>query len=77
MTTLRGRLPILISECISRGIHINFGYHMGKPLIKWTGNTNGHHHFDNFVPGLHGANMLYIEEVLQNVIHEHDEAENA
>ncbi len=69
-TTLRGRLPILLSECIARNISIKFGFHMKEPTISWTyeNGEGSHHHLDNFIPGVHGGNMIEIEKVLVHIL---------
>jgi hypothetical protein len=78
MSTLRGRLPILLSECIGRGIKIEFGFHMKEPLVGWKypDGTGGHHHLDRFIPGTHGGNMLEIEQVLEHVLAQNDTRDN-
>lgn len=70
MGTLRGRLPVLLSECIGRGITVKFGFHLDEPFIEWAyPNGNGSHvHLTSFVPEVHGANMLEIEKVLEVIL---------
>lgn len=74
MSTLRGRLPILLCECIDRGIEITFGHHMHEPVLYWKypNGAGGHYHLDNLIPGNHGGNMLKIEPILERVLAEYE-----
>jgi hypothetical protein len=66
MSTLRGRLPVLLSELIAKGYRIRFDFHLEEPLIDYTtpANNCGHIHLDRFIPEEHGANMQLIEQAL-------------
>lgn len=71
--TLRSRLPILLSECIARGIEVSFIYHMKEPLIDWRSRkTSGHSHLDLFIPGVYGGNDIEICNILEEIIEEYD-----
>lgn len=75
--TLRGKLPILLSEMIGNGYSISFDNVFHGPTISWTypgTDLGGHIHLDEFVPGEHGSNMILIERALLAIIDETNSA---
>lgn len=72
MSTLRCRLPIMLSDLIAHKVEISFDYHIGEPVMNWKtpkGKT-GHYHLDGFVNGEHGYNSLLIEGALGQIYDE-------
>lgn len=69
--TLRGRLPVILSELIAKGVTINFGYHIKSPVLDWNyKDKGGHFHLDEFEPGVHDGNMIYIQKYLIEILAE-------
>lgn len=69
MSTLRGRLPILISECLAQGIDIQFTKHLEEPVIVWRKMSQGGHiYLDKFLKGHHNDNARLIEQALLHIL---------
>ena len=71
--TLRSRVPVLISELMSKGCSVTFNMGFSGPTISWNWEnttSGGHIHLDNFSDGVHGANSIYFEQVLVKILSE-------
>ena len=74
--TIRGRIPQLLTECMNRGISVEFSNDFHGPAISWnhydTG-WSGHVHMDdNFSKDKFGANNIAFESALTYIIENFD-----
>jgi hypothetical protein len=70
-TTIRSRIPVLISECLERGIDIEFDANPMGPILNYYCNKSGaggHIHLDDLREGVYGANAICMEKAIVEAI---------
>lgn len=65
-TTIRSRIPVLISECLERGITVSIVPTSRRPFVELgCRQTKTEARVDiDFKEGVYGANAIYIERAL-------------